>query len=281
MRLIILNGCSVPEPLRMNEILLVITEGKRPEKEIVDFLMQRLEEAASKPRIVWGYWHTDLLDLCKKVLCDPYLDYLGLLQKYTDNLELKDLDQDSVSETYLFFDLDAHCSKYVCSGLDAYLDQVQKVLSQCTNETSPLGKLYISYPMAEALWDYSIEDSSSARRCFFPLSHGALYKRHVQERNPHKGEPLSSVQWMKLCDIHFRRAFGISMHSLESYSYTALKNLTQQQIFVSQRKIVSVYSQIFALSPFPLFLLDIRGEHLFNEVSQGAGSSLCAYDCFI
>ncbi|MDD3904337.1 MAG: hypothetical protein PHO09_11720, partial [Sphaerochaeta sp.] len=68
----------------MNEILLVITEGKRPEKEIVDFLMQRLEEAASKPRIVWGYWHTDLLDLCKKVLCDPYLDYLGLLQKYTD-----------------------------------------------------------------------------------------------------------------------------------------------------------------------------------------------------
>ena len=44
----------------MNEILLVITEGKRPEKEIVDFLMQRLEEAASKPRIVWGYWNTDL-----------------------------------------------------------------------------------------------------------------------------------------------------------------------------------------------------------------------------
>jgi len=29
----------------MNEILLVITEGKRPEKGIVDFLTQRLEEA--------------------------------------------------------------------------------------------------------------------------------------------------------------------------------------------------------------------------------------------
>jgi len=196
-------------------------------------------------------------------------------------VDLKDLDHDSISETYLFFDLDAHCSKFFCSGLEAYLDRVQNVLAQCVNETSPLGKLYISYPMAEALWDYSIEDSCSFRRCFSPLSQGALYKKHVQERNPHKGEPLSSCQWMSLCDIHVKRAFGISMHTLENYSYEILKNLTQQFIFVRQRKILSTCSEIFALSPFPIFLLDIRGEHVFNEVCNGSGPSLCTYDCFL
>lgn len=60
------------------------------------------------------------------------------------------LSREDFSEVYLFFDYDAHQTNL---GKAVNEDVIRQMLESFDNETEN-GKLYISYPMVEALRDY-------------------------------------------------------------------------------------------------------------------------------
>ena len=66
---------------------------------------------------------------------------------------MEGLSRDDFSEVFLFFDYDAHQTNL---GKSDDVDVINQMLESFDNETEN-GKLYISYPMVEALRDFEAD----------------------------------------------------------------------------------------------------------------------------
>lgn len=64
----------------MNDIILLITEGLKPEYGIID-KCKNIFFSSSNRNVVKACWGTDLISLCKMIQEDKFLDYLAVLKK--------------------------------------------------------------------------------------------------------------------------------------------------------------------------------------------------------
>ena len=92
--------------------------------------------------------------LWKQLKADDFdIDVIEVLRESNDEIkkQLTGLSRDDFSEVYLFFDYDAHQTNL---GKTVNEDVIHQMLESFDNETEN-GKLYISYPMVEALRDFA------------------------------------------------------------------------------------------------------------------------------
>lgn len=81
---------------------------------------------------------------------------------------LRNYSRDDFSEVYLFFDYDGHQGNLgQAEGVSG--DEVLKAMLQAFDNETDQGKLYVSYPMAEALRDYIPGRCANLTGCFFLL----------------------------------------------------------------------------------------------------------------
>lgn len=231
----------------MSSTILFVFEGIKTEEKIINSLTQYFVNQNSN---VTCAFCSDVYQLYTKLCNDPNLDTFSILKNRNQNkTKLADYKRSDFAEIYLFFDYDGHAP----NASDAAI----KDLVTFFNEETEAGKVYISYPMVEAL----IHNSSSINFESLKVSgkininykgivvaDGADHLKHFSR--------LSKQDWNKLIEIHLKK-----MNSIVNGTYVLPTILiTQLDVFNNQfAKFINIDSTVAVLSGFPIFISDYYG----------------------
>lgn len=194
---------------------------------------------------------------------------MSLLKERTaENAEiLKDYSRDSFAYIYLFFDYDGHSTL-------ADDDKIREMLSFFSDETEE-GKLYISYPMVEAIRHFkdlesfkSLTVKCKRSNCPYIVAcqdkSTCLEEPHYKKFSISDSRPqLSNVNsytkevWQELITAHICKA-----NYLVNDMFEVPKSLIPQElIFIRQleKHISHRCPEVAVLSAFPLYVLDYYG----------------------
>lgn len=235
--------------------ILVVFEGLVTEKTIFNNLKQYFLNE-NENTIVYGFHCGEIYSLYNKLEKDEDLELFTLLQeKLKDtNPELQSIKKNQVSELYLFFDYDGH-------SISADDNKLKHMLELFDNETNDYGKLYISYPMVEAIkhlkdavdFKDTIEESQKtyketvSRNCNNSLQH--IHK-------------LNQEDWNFIINQNSKKANFIVNDTFEFPTSI----IEQLEIFNNQKsKYIDKENKVSVLSAFPIFLLDYYGIDKFKQ----------------
>lgn len=175
---------------------------------------------------------------------------------------LEGVERDSVDEVFLFCDYDSHQNNAPGCESDAL---VEAMLLAFDNEHES-GKLYISYPMVEALYDYRAGQCQAHSGCFVDNSEIAQYKNKSGEGNVNVGKHMELPQWKDAIAAFVLRCkclLGLDEVSFETYR----ELVTVDAIFREEKRMRIEDGSVFVLSAFPEFLLDYFGDKFFNSMA--------------
>lgn len=185
------------------------------------------------------------------------------------------------SSIYLFFDHDAHSHSEM--KYDEYSKMIEELLIHFNNETEN-GKLFISYPMVEALKDTLIETSDCDRDCYAYIPFNTSYKEKVNE-NCKKSDfrKWTYEDWKTVIIENLVRYLILNGCLYENISQLTYKEffskIEQLEILKHQNNFLKQKNKIAILSAFPFFLLDYKGENLFEEIQPLRTDKYCSYFC--
>ena len=233
--------------------ILMIFEGKRTEPNILDNIKKYFLNE-KKEVVVKAIFGTTIYSLYQKFInfdeFDDDLDTFTLAQ--TMNSELEYISKDQIAEIYMFFDYDKQAS-------NSSDEKLLKMLDIFNNETEK-GKLYISYPMVEAI-------------------------KHLKKELPFKDIVAKCEKAYKRvvacsCDEEFKNfnnytkenwEYIVNQHSSKA-NYVVNDNfifptslISQNKIFEKQKeKYINISENVAVLGSFPIFLLDYYGIDKFK-----------------
>lgn len=236
--------------------ILFVFEGERTEIQIKKSL---LECFFSENNIVHTAFCAEIYQLYSKLKQDEYLDTYELLKEIPENYEkLKEFERDDFSEIYLFFDFDGH------STLAA--DEKLKELLEIFDEETDEGKLYVSYPMVEAL--KHISSKIDFRSLKIDARNNIRYKDLVNKVSDpcyQALQRLSTEDWLYLAAMHLKKANFIVNGDFSLPDYY----IDQDEILQGQReRYLEVDETIAVLSGFPLFLHYYFGASLLLRLNK-------------
>ncbi len=253
---------------------LFVFEGEHTEDNIVSKLEQHFMGTSIAVKCVFC---GEIYQLYKQLHKEDFaVDIVSLLKERSEKnrQELEDYDNDSFSYIYFFFDYDGHATK----ADDA---QVAELIEFFDNETEN-GKLFISYPMVEAIRHYkdkeafiatvvrckgkncpNLKDCSECDECL-KRPH---YKQFVAEdSNPRYSNLNTPIIWKELIDAHLCKANAL----VNDEQSRPTRLISQNEIF--NRQLGKYISQpcpcVAVLSAFSLFLQDFYGVEKLNEKLQ-------------
>ena len=151
-----------------------IVEGEAREPQIIDNI-SKVFFSHGNFKIITLPAGENIYMLWKKLKADDFdTDIIEVLRESNDDIskQLDGLSRDDFSEVYLFFDYDMHQTNL---GKEDDADAVKQMLESFDNETVN-GKLYISYPMVEALRDYKSGICGDRVACFVAITDMKEYK---------------------------------------------------------------------------------------------------------
>ncbi len=167
--------------------------------------------------------------------------------------KLENVSRDKVTEVYLFFDADLHNNNYVGDEQSEII--LNKMLSVFNNETDN-GKLYISYPMVEALYDVREGQCKAYSRCFISREEFADYKRMAGTGNALSSKHFQTEEeWKKVIQAFYLRIN--CLYNCDNMSYEQYRELVSPlHIFKRQNLYIDDKDEVFVLSALPELLLD-------------------------
>ena len=191
-------------------------------------------------------------------------DIIEVIREYDDHMrkKLEGYTRRSFQEIYLFFDFDAHTN-----NLNKHInmmEQLEEMIDIFDNETEN-GKLYISYPMIEALRDIPTDEMGCFQRCVFKN----------EECNSYKKKSSYNIKFTQ-----FNKYDKRSWNSIIRYYLTRLnclfpeknvkmieeaKSLSTRDIFEQQLGFFFKKELVFILSGIPQFILDYFEISFLND----------------
>lgn len=239
-----------------------IVEGEVREPQIIDNI-SRVFFLHENYKVITLPAGENIYMLWKQMKEDDFdTDIIEILRESNDGIkkQLAGLSRDDFSEVYLFFDYDAHQTNLENAIRE---DVVYQMLESFDNETEN-GKLYISYPMVEALRDYEPEKCGNGEECFVEIKDLGNYKNISAARayNPRFKEYDITI-WKNIIDIFAMRVsclYGMTdVMKYEQYS----NEVTPSEIYAMEEK-ETEKQRVFILSAFPEFLVDYFGVKLWK-----------------
>ena len=255
-----------------NDYKAFIVEGEAREPLIIDNISQVFFKHANF-KIITLPAGQNIYMLWKKLKEDDFdTDIIEVLREEHEELkeQLEGINRDDFSEVYLFFDYDGHQNN-LSEEDDA--DVLEQMLVSFDNETEN-GKLYISYPMVEALRDFEEGKCGKEGQCFVPIAEIGNYKFVSAERSFHPGfKDYDITVWKSLIEVFAMRLSCLvdsdSTITYEQYadavSPVAIYRMEEEEIQVQR---------VFVLSAFPEFLLDYFGVKLWRTCVKHTGDLL-------
>lgn len=233
--------------------ILFIFEGEKTEKQITTNLTQYF---INENTVVQCAFCTDIYQLHSEISNDNDLDTFELLKEKEQNKAiLASYNRNDFAEIYLFFDYDGHATL-------ASDEKINELLLIFNEETS-FGKLYISYPMVEAL--KHISEKIDFKELKVKAKEKINYKKIVSEEVNNSlidFSQYSKKNWIELIALHLKK-----MNFIVYENYRLPKEIIQQEkIFLKQlEKYINVDSTVSILSSFPPFLFEYYGvEFIYN-----------------
>lgn len=245
---------------------LFVVEGEKRDVRFLNSLTARFMPGSRRIETLILPAARNIYMLYKELEKDDFeVDVVELLRGSSSSAaeKLEGLRRSDIDEVYLFFDFDPHHFKEI--GLTSAMSRISKALKTMLrvfdNETE-LGKLYISYPMIEALYDYKRNDILCAAhsKCYLPFECLAEYKRLSGEDNPVAS--AHEPQWSEVFDVFTLRI--MCLFGLSSFGFAEYRNrITPLSLYEMQERLLEKRQIVFGLSALPEFLLDYFGEEFW------------------
>jgi len=243
--------------LSKQEYILFIFEGKDTEpiifKNIKKHFLHKKETNISQDIVIC--YGTAIYRLYEEFLIDGEidddLDLVTILKPKNEAGEIIHTNQ--VSTRYLFFDYDSHahhaCDTKLLNMLNLFNDEYDK------------GKLFVSYPMVEAI--KHLKDSVDFKNTI--VESIGSYKGLVSQssnNNLQHIEKLTYVDWIFIIDENSKKANFIVKDVFKFPEHI----IEQLEIFDNQKsKFIDKENKVAVLSSFPVFLLDYYGLDVFKK----------------
>ncbi|WP_345881179.1 hypothetical protein [Shewanella algae] len=189
----------------------------------------------------------DIYELYEELRDDEDLDIVEVLRESKDvpkNAQVLDeYNRDDFNQVFLFFDVECQDDKF---SPDRFLDVVG-----IFDEETERGKLFISYPMIEAIRDipdystyidHKVEVKNCSGKVYKPLS-----AQGIQDFNDPRHKDQNN--WNKLVKINVEKGNYICTGQKFDYSIPE-----QLDIAKSQMQSLSDTESLFVLSSYPLFI---------------------------
>ncbi|MCL2556955.1 MAG: hypothetical protein FWE09_00590 [Treponema sp.] len=256
----------------MANTILFVFEGKKAEKQIFRSIQKNFFPMPGSKAAVKSFFCGDMLQLWKKVKDDEDLDIVEILREIPES-DIGDLKRGDVSETHLFFDHDAHA----CSGRMSQ-EEYHKVtigMLDTFNNEQERGKLWISYPMVEALKHCKKDACDYFRDIELKIYDNTEYKKLVSEQSDYIDiRKYGKCAWYHLTAVNVQRAYCLMNDTCkDEITYDEIeKEWFERNAFIVKaihekqyEKFIEPRGTVAVLSPFPLFLLYYRGRKFFLE----------------
>lgn len=216
--------------------------------------------------------------LWKKMKEDDFeTDIIEVLRENHKEIEeqLAGLSRDDFSEVYLFFDYDGHQDNL---GAEDDEDVISQMLTGFDNETEN-GKLYISYPMVEALRDFEAGMCGKKGVCFVSIGDIGDYKSVSATRSFHpQFKEYGFVTWRDLIDV-FSMRLSCLMNQENTISYEQYIETVSPHVIYKLEEYEIQKNRVFILSAFPEFLLDYFGVKLWRTCVKHTMNLLDQEEC--
>lgn len=242
----------------MADGILFVFEGAKVEPQILENLKSHYFADARKA-VVYATFDTHIYTLWDKVKVDKDLDLLEVIKQVNANkrAELAHLNRQDFSQIFLFFDYDGHVP-------EASDQTIIEMLDHFNNETEN-GKLYVSYPMAEALKhipkagcfnDVVVNAKTKVQEPF------DNYKQLVASCTAYPDlTKLEKIHWDHIVTVNLKKSNLLVNNLPHLPAYHEINTLNQAAIFGKQReKHIQPRQQIAVLSAFPFFIIEYFGE---------------------
>ncbi len=231
----------------MSTNILFIFEGSKTENLITNNLKKFF---VNENIIITCAYCTTIYKMYTDIAQDEFLDTFSLVKDIEVNRNtLKDFKRSDFAEIFMFFDYDGHTS----NASDKKLHD----LLMFFNEETDKGKLYISYPMVEAL--KHIEHFETFENLKIAIHHFKDYKNIVSKHcmEDFKHFHLYNIDiWKILIKLHLQK-----MNKIVNDVYVLPDAIVNQlTIFNKQlEKHINIDQTVAVLSAFPIFLHDYYG----------------------
>lgn len=232
----------------MSNNILFIFEGAKTEVQIIQNLQKFFVNENLNIHCIFG---GEIYQIFKEIKADENLDTFNLLKERSPKNEevLKNYTRDDFAEIYLFFDYDGH-SKV------AHDVRLRELLDFFSEETDK-GKLYISYPMVEAL--KHISDFDEFKDSCVSCKKNMNYKKIVSDESQKHLIDFKNYDveiWKLLISTHLKKM----NYLCDNKFLLPIQLFTQSRIFSDQiTKYITPHSKVAVLSSFPVFVHDYYG----------------------
>lgn len=253
-------------------MILLVFEGKKREPELFTAIEQL---GLFKPGSIICSFCSDIQSLYKRVKeiengAEGTADMVQLLQRarkddYDDLIH--SVTSDDISEIYLFFDSDLHNIRY---PLDKQRERLEGLLSLLGDELE-YGKLYISYPMIEAVrYTRELPDTEFGDYCV-SISDCKSFKDRADKFSAYPSlDFLIPQDEGKKEDVRSNWSHLVRQHRAKAQrlcEVSAKEHLTQKKLFEAQRdKHITPSGEVAILASMPLFLYDYFNEEKRKEL---------------
>lgn len=209
--------------------------------------------------------------LWNRVKDDEFVDLIEIVRDSSEDAKnkLKGLSRDDFSELYLFFDYD---SQQTNLPKDVIPEEVlEKMLETFNNETE-LGKLYFSYPMAEAIRDFQQGCCKTfSGNCFFQEV-SKCYKQLSGDNNRlAQINHYTDNTWRDILNCYLAR-LSCLMNKQTITDIQEAKSFTPKDILATQ---TSSPNRV-VLSAFPEFVIDYFES---KKIEKFIADRKCQYPC--
>lgn len=242
--------------------VLFVLEGEQPEGNIVARLQRAFPEelADLSEDLVEYVYSSHIYGLYNKLKEDDgFLDVIEVLKElYPDDEALQNTKREDISQVFLFFDLDIHKQP-----IEKSCNQLNELVQFFDNETEN-GKLFLSYPMAEAINICDIENGlmSDDRKLF-------CIDKCVNDGFKHFADDLNRdskticrancrENWLIISKANYEKAKWL-MHLTSEELFSAFDQMQQVAILQHQQKLIKQDNVVATLSAFPFFFLEYVG----------------------
>ncbi len=231
----------------MSNNILFIFEGPKTEKSITDNLIKFF---VNENTVITCAYCTTIYKTYSDISADEYLDTFNLVKDIEANKDtLKDYKRSDFAQIFMFFDYDGHATNASDKKLNDLLDFF--------NEETEKGKLYISYPMVEAL--KHIESYDTFKDLIVSSQDFENYKKIVSDNC------IETLKHFHLYDIDtwktVIKSHLMKMNDIVNDTYQfPISVIDQLTIFSKQiEKHINKDKTVAILSAFPIFLHDYYG----------------------
>jgi hypothetical protein len=196
------------------------------------------------------------------------------------------LNRNKISEIHLFFDYDPHSHPDMTN--QEYNEMIILLLDTFNNEFDQ-GKLWISYPMVEAIKHCRKDPKDCFNDACLEICKIANYKQFVNENSQFQDiRKFNKDTWYYLTLINLQRVYCLINNNYNIISdYQKIKQWFEQNIIITKNiqekqfdKFISPENQIVVLSPFPLFLINYFGEKYFDQCKNIMIIKECSFCCY-